>query len=532
MSAPTPPREDADNAPDLLVVVCAATTTLRPEEVAAPILVGVSGGPDSLALLHALQRWAAEAGARLHVIHVDHGLRAESAAEAARVIALCEAWAIPATVRRVEPGAIGGAGVGMEEGARRERYRLFAAEAATLGARVVALGHHADDQAETLLLHLLRGAGLVGLGGMPTVRRGGDLLDRFVTGGERPALWRPLLPVRRATIAAYCRRWSLDPSHDPSNDDRALQRNAIRHEVIPALAAIVPAASAILARTAALLADDEDLLALETVRAWARCGTVDGAILAIDRERFRAEHRAIQRRLVRHGWQIVLGDAAVAGPGAAPTEAAREAILNGRTGGRWALPGSVTLLLERSAALLGATAGLDVLLRQRLGLPTVAAGWAAALTPGAVPLAGGWSLAITPETTPDATRHIPKGWGEDAPEEADTRGVEVSVGEASVDVVPAYRTTPMLRTWRQGDWLRLSGGGRQKLQDWLTDRRLPRYVRHQLPLLACGGQILWIAGLAAYPDPGLALSPRLAGLTVRVLYNGSVDDRAGASLTL
>jgi len=536
VSVSTPPLDTSDDAPDLLPVVRAAVTGLRPEELAAPILVGVSGGPDSLALLHALRRWAAEMGARLHAIHVDHGLRPESAAEAAWVVALCREWAIPVAARRVAPGAIGGAGLGVEEGARRERYRLFAAEAATLGARVVALGHHADDQAETLLLHLLRGAGLAGLAGMPPVRRGGDLLDRFAAGEQRPALWRPLLATRRAAIAAYCRHWNLDPSHDPSNDNRALRRNAIRHDVIPALTAIGPAAPAILGRTAALLADDEDLLATETVRAWARCAIVDGAVVAIDRERFRNEHRALQRRLVRHGWRIARGDDAVVGPGAAPTEAAREALLTGRTGGRWALPSGVTLLLEQTVAFLGPTAGLDVLLRRRLGLPTVAAGWAAALTPGAVPLAGGWSLAITPETPLAVARHIPGDRGDDSSEgtlkEADTRGVGVRMGEASVDVVPAHWTTPILRTWRQGDWLRLSGGGSQKLQDWFTDRRLPRYVRHHLPLLACGGQVLWIAGLAACPAPGLALSPVLAGLTVRVLYNGSPDDRAGASLTL
>jgi len=536
VSAPMSPTDTPDDTPDLLVVVRAAATALRREELAAPILVGVSGGPDSLALVHALQRWAPEAGARLHAIHVDHGLRPESAAEGARVVALCAAWAIPATVRRVAPGAIGGAGLGLEEGARRERYRLFAAEAAMLGARVVALGHHADDQAETLLLHLLRGAGLAGLAGMPIVRRGGDLLDRFATGGERPALWRPLLATRRATIAAYCRRWGLDPSHDPSNDDRALRRNAIRHEVIPALTAIVPAAPAILARAAALLADDEDLLAAETARAWARCATADGAIVAIDRQKFRAEHRAMQRRLVRHGWRLLLGDTVVAGPGAAPTEAAREAILTGRTGGRWALRAGTTLLLERATALLGPTGDLDALLRQRLGLPTVAADWTVPLTPGMVSLAAGWSLVVAQGAASVApVRHIPcdaGGSARAAALNAATSEVEVFVGDVSGGDDKSVSILPSLRTWQPGDWLRLSGEGRQKLQDWFTDRRLPRYLRHHLPLLACGRRVLWIAGLAAFPDRALTVSPSLAGLTVRVLYNGSPDDRAGVSFTL
>lgn len=540
MSAPSPSAVDPADTPDLLTVVRAASASLRPEELASPILVGVSGGPDSLALLHALRRWAAETGAQPHAIHVDHGLRPESAAEAARVVALCREWAIPVTARVVASGVIGGAGLGLEEGARRERYRLFAAEAARLGARVVALGHHADDQAETLLLHLLRGAGLAGLAGMPTVRRGGDLLDRFAVGTERPALWRPLLAARRATIVAYCRCWAIDPSHDPSNDDRTLRRNAIRHEVIPALTALVPAAPAILARAAALLADDEELLALETARAWARCATPDGAIVAIDRAAFRAEHRALQRRLVRHGWRIVRGESGVAGPGAAPTEAAREAILTGRTGGRWALPDGVTLLLERATALLGPTDGLDTLLRQRLGFPTVAAGWTAALTPGVVPLDAGWSLLIArdvvahAEVRPIVSEYGPpeRVEGREGEGSADATGAEVFASEAPEAGDDPAGDVPILRTWQPGDWLRLPGGGRQKLQDWFTDRRIPRYVRHELPLLACGGRVLWIVGLAVFPDPALTVSPRLTGLTITVLYNGSSDDRAGASLTL
>ncbi len=539
MSAPTSSTTNPADIPDLLPFVRAAGASLRPEELAAPILVGVSGGPDSLALLHALQRWAAETGAQLHAIHVDHGLRPESAAEAARVVALCREWAIPVTARRVAPGAIGGAGLGLEEGARQERYRLFAAEAATLGARVVALGHHADDQAETLLLHLLRGAGLAGLTGMPTVRRGGDLLDRFAVGAERPALWRPLLAVRRATIVAYCRHRAIDPSHDPSNDDRALRRNAIRHEVIPALTALVPAAPAILARAAATLADDEALLATETAHAWARCATPDGALVAIDRGRFRAEHRALQRRLVRHGWRMVLGDVAVAGPGVAPTETAREAILTGRTGGRWALPGGVTLLLERATALLGPTDGLGAPLRRRLGLPTVAAGWTAALTPGVVPLDAGWSLLIARAAAPIEARHIPDGYdssekdeGEKGRVSADAIGAGACASEASAAGDDLANTVPILRTWQPGDWLRLPAGGRRKLQDWFTDRRIPRYARHELPLLAWGGRVLGIAGLAAFPDPGLTVPPLLTGLTITVLYNGASDDRAGASLSL
>src|SRR3954447_14067315 len=173
----------ADPATDLLPVVRAAAAELTPKELAAPILVGVSGGPDSLALLHLLWRWTLERGGSLRAVQVDHGLRPESGAEAARVAAFCAERGIAVSLRRVEPGVIAGGREGLEDAARQARYRAFLAEARAFGARVLALGHQADDQAETLLLHLLRGSGLAGLAGMPVVRRAGDPFDRLAREG-------------------------------------------------------------------------------------------------------------------------------------------------------------------------------------------------------------------------------------------------------------------------------------------------------------------------------------------------------------
>src|SRR5918997_2580636 len=276
--------------PDLDDVVRASASALTAREARGPVLAGLSGGADSQGLLHLLQRWAAAAGAQLHAIHVDHGLRPDSAADAAHVAALCEEWRVPLVVERVaiDQGGAGRLG-GVEQAARRERYRAFATVAATLGVTVLALGHQRDDQAETVLLHLLRGAGLPGLRGMAVVARSDTALDEFAPyPASRPALWRPLLEVSRDEIEAYCRRHGLRPLLDPTNDDLALRRNAVRHAILPALEARFPQARASLARTARLLADEDAALQVVVDARWARLGKWRDGVATLDRAGFRA----------------------------------------------------------------------------------------------------------------------------------------------------------------------------------------------------------------------------------------------------
>ena len=490
---------------DLLPAVRAAAGVLLPAELTAPILVGVSGGPDSLALLHLLRRWCVGREGVLHAIVVDHALRPESAAEAARVAALCESWGIAVAVCVVQAGAIAGGRAGLEDAARQERYRLFAAEAARIGARTLALGHQADDQAETLIMHLLRGAGLAGLTGMPTVRRSGDLLDRHAVPGDpngvpfRPAIWRPLLGCRRAAIEAYCRAWGMTPSHDSTNDDLALRRNSVRRRLLPLMEEIFPGSTGLLAREAALLADDETVLRGATDAAWARCAQTVDALVLFDRVALRAEPPALQRRLLRRAWLTVRGIESALGLGAAPIEAAREAVQAPRSGGRWPLPGGIAVVVEHERVAVGPGSTIEATLRQQFGLPLAEPGWSAAAASnagGTIVLLSGWSLQLL-SASPAGT-----------------------AGPASCPLPPTAPGDPplVLRTWQGGDLLVLSDGrGTQKLQDWFVDRHIPRYVRRHLILLASGARIYWIVGLARFVTPGTAPQPLL-----RLLYNGAV----------
>jgi len=187
------------------------------------VLMACSGGPDSTALLDALARLAPPRRWRLSVAHVDHGLRAGSAAEAALVARLAadRGLAFRALSVRVAPGA------SLQDRARTARHNALREEAERVGAAVIALGHTADDQAETVLMRALSGASPRGLLAMAERERG---------------LVRPLLRVWREATVAYCAALGLEPLEDPSNLDPRFLRSRVRHEVIPALEAVFPGA--------------------------------------------------------------------------------------------------------------------------------------------------------------------------------------------------------------------------------------------------------------------------------------------------
>jgi tRNA(Ile)-lysidine synthase len=187
------------------------------------VLIACSGGPDSTALLDALARLAPPRGWRLSVAHVDHGIRSGSAAEADRVAHLAVDRGLPFRALRVNlaPGA------SLQDRARTARHRALRDEAARVGAGVIALGHTADDQAETVLMRALAGASPAGLLAMAERERG---------------LVRPLLRVWREATIAYCAALGLEPLDDPSNADPRFLRSRVRHEVIPALEAVFPGA--------------------------------------------------------------------------------------------------------------------------------------------------------------------------------------------------------------------------------------------------------------------------------------------------
>jgi tRNA(Ile)-lysidine synthase len=199
------------------------------------LCVAFSGGIDSTVLLHRLTASPVARVRGLRAIHVDHGLHDDSARWAAHCVDIANALGVPIDVVRVEVKH--GLGTGPEDAARRARFDVF--EHRLHDDEFVVLAHHADDQAETVLLKLLRGAGPEGLGGMRALRP-------FANG----YLWRPLLDVPKSALSAYAHQHNLRWIEDPSNADTRLRRNFIRHDILPRLAQRWPDVSVALSHSA------------------------------------------------------------------------------------------------------------------------------------------------------------------------------------------------------------------------------------------------------------------------------------------
>jgi tRNA(Ile)-lysidine synthase len=412
------------------------------------LLVAVSGGPDSTALLVALLALAPAQGWRVTVAHVDHGVRGrDAAADRDAVARLATTHGVQLVERRLAlaPDA------GLEARARRARLRALTAMATACGASRILLAHTADDQAETVLLRLVRGAGRGGLAGMRRAR------GRFL---------RPLLGATRADVRRFLADRGADFVLDRSNADVQHARNRMRRLVLPVLSAeFNPRLTRHLAALADRLRDEDDLL--EVLAAERARTLLDGAGL---HAAVGDEPPALARRIVRR-W---LEAGRRAGVAAEHVERVL-ALARGGLGGVVALPGAWRVLREG-----------DRLVR-RAGRRPAARAFSMPIAPGAnvCDAAGAWRMTLS---TPE-----PAG----APLPRDPC-------EALFDA--AQLGALWLRSRRPGDRIHLPGVGTRKLQDVLVDARVPREARDGLPLLGSGSEILWVPGVAR--GSGAAIGPQ------------------------
>ncbi len=232
-----------------------------------PVVIGVSGGADSVCLLHALHQLSSDLGLSIHVAHLNHNLRPGSTEDAQFVTSLCRQLDLPYHESTLDTDALVHAPGGPEDAARRARYAFLcriAHQALYNGTGqdrvpLIAVAHNMDDQAETLLLNLIRGSGLRGLGGMRwRTKIAWPNLTPAEPGDESKPAWliRPMLNIRRSEIEAFLTQRDLAWREDSSNSELHFSRNLLRHQVLPQLTTINPSVISALARTAQIVADD------------------------------------------------------------------------------------------------------------------------------------------------------------------------------------------------------------------------------------------------------------------------------------
>ncbi len=434
------------------------------------VVVAVSGGADSLCLLHALLAGQEEHGAHLYVAHLNHRLRPEAADEATRVTALAGQWGLPVTVGTADvPALMQQEGVAAEEGARRARYRFLAQVAKEVGAAAIALGHTADDQVETVLMHLLRGSGLGGLRGM----RPRSSAASWITAGTQPtqplSLVRPLLDVSRADTEEYCAACGLHPVADPWNDDLRFLRVRLRREVLPFLERINPNFRQALLRLAQLAAwQDDDLQALLDAE-WAGLVQQAGAAVRLDLPGWSRLSRTLRLLALRRAVEQVRGHLEDVGWEALVAAAGLDEL---SVGSEVALVDQVVARREYETLAVGTRA--DLLPPRRW--PALGEGRVPVAVPGRTDLPDGHVL---------QTELLP--WAGEKPLAGDAE-------EAWVDAGRCGRSL-WLRQRRPGDRFQPLGmAGQKKVQDFFVDAKVPRAERDTVPLLISPRGIVWIVG--------------------------------------
>lgn len=421
------------------------------------VLTAVSGGADSVALADVLVSLVPELDLKVHLVHVNHGLRPEADAEQLSVERLAGDLGVPCHVERVtvlrEPPW-----EGLEAEARRARYGAFRAVAERIGAQRIATAHTADDQAETVLMRLLEGAGPRGLAGIAPVRG---------------LLIRPLLEARRTDVEAHLRARGLAWMEDASNRDPRFLRNRVRHDVLPFLErAVDPGIAAGLARSAGLVRALMDDLEEAGERELARLGRRGGAGWVFGIADLRALPREIAAETLRAAALSLGHSGAMRGAG---QRALRRLLAPDIPRGLVRAGG---LVIEKSGRWLRVGRGRLADLEPR-----------EFVVPGALPLP---EIGAALEA-----RRFEAGAGYVVPRDADTVAFDA-------DRIPSRLT---VRARRRGDRFMPWGGAQERrLKSFLIDAGVPRWERARVPLLEADGDLIWVAGLrrgqAAPVGPG------------------------------
>jgi tRNA(Ile)-lysidine synthase len=446
------------------------------------VVIGVSGGPDSLCLLHLLLRLRDEYALRLHVAHLNHCLRgAEADADAEFVAQVAQQWGLSASVESQRVAALAQQKkLAIEEAARQARYAFLARVAQQVGASTIAVGHNADDQVETILMHWLRGSGLAGLRGMLPACRLEEL--RLADGEEAPhaehgplLLIRPLLEIFRSDIEAYCAERGLQPRFDRSNLDTTYYRNRLRHELLPFLQTFNPRIREVLLRSAHIITADYALLRQAAAEAWAEVTiTESGKAITFDLHKWRALPLSLQRSILREAIHRLRRS--LRNINWVHVEDALHVLQESNTGAMATLPSGLEARISYDKFIVANKDYIEPLpdapwLRDEIALSSP--GWMA--LPGS-----DWSITAelidSQEVAEQKLRHA-RPW--QAYLDYDLAG-----GELSLRPRRAHD-----RFWPQG-----LGDKPTTVNSFMTNAKIPRAWRDHIPLLVSPTQVLWIPG--------------------------------------
>lgn len=440
------------------------------------VLVAVSGGPDSTALVHAMTALGREQRWRLHVAHLDHGLRREAADDAAFVASMSQALGLEHHAASADARSLATReGLSLEDAARRLRYEFLTRIANDVGAAAIATGHTLDDQAETVLLRLLRGSGLDGLAGIPPVRQHDGI--RVV---------RPLLEVTRDEVLAYLNEIGAGWREDATNQNREILRNRVRLVLLPALEGYNRDVRRTLARVAGLLHDEAEVLRSLAAPGIAKTLSGDSGSVRVSRTSFARLPAALQRRALREAVQRVRGN--LRGVRFVHIEGARQLVLEGEVGAWLPFPGGVRVTRVSGGAEVA------------VGVPARTPSPYRLSVPGDV-VALDFGLHVSADTVVGDRLHA-EVMGHDMPLNTVMMDADVITGEL------------VIRGPKPGDrFAPLGMGGRTKLvADYLRDEGVPRHRRALTPVLTTTEDVIvWVVGMRA-SDIG-----RISGTTKRAV---------------
>lgn len=455
------------------------------------VVVGVSGGPDSICLLHVLHSISDVLGFKIHAIHINHMLRADEAdADEAYVKELCNDLDIPLSIVRVNIAEMAEkAGMSLEEAGREARYREFAAYAADVGASGIAVAHNRNDQAETVMMHIIRGSGTAGLAGME-FRRG--------------AVIRPLLDIGREEIEQYCKSAGLSPRTDSSNLMSDFTRNRVRLELFPYInrsfgTDIIES----LCRLSSHSADDNNYLEQCAAEIYTSCidhksvgqadaavtdpvdtgingidtaGTVTGKRIYLKIIRLKDLHPAILVRVMKIAVCEIIGN--TTGIGSVHYDLLAGLVSNGRTGMKAELPhglraeisyGTLVLFIvntssekQESSMLKYTSFEADLTVTGTTFVPELQASISASL---------------------------------DTAENIDNYS---NIRYNSLVQFFDYDRLKMginIRNRRDGDIFKpFKSNGTKKLKEYFIDNKIPRELRNSIPLVCMGKEVVWVIG--------------------------------------